>query len=540
MDSVVRPADMSFPPEGLEWLLTGLVALGGALAASSGVGGGVLFVPLLVVIAKLPVAYAAPISNFVIALSAVSTFVIHLFETHPKDRTRPLLNFEALIYFVPIAVSSTSLGVMMSRALPEWLVNMLLFAFLVFAAYRMLARAIKNFRLEYKEKKMRREMVAVVCDINLAKDTDYLLNRNGSALSFEDTTTKQKENLKKLVVPPSLKSEHIEVGVLNGLKRDPSYDNLRATENVSPFRRQSTEERGDVESAGPLRDEDRKNTNTNTSKKENDNKKEAEEPEKEGAAARKGGLEVENGTNQEQDEEEQTSLQSFGVSVRSTKWWYWVLIFGSWGLQVFLSVIQTKTKECSPWDFLLLCVQPSTGVLVGVLVAHLIMKRYKEKTNQLGGHGSREGEIVLGDSWGTMVRMMIICLVIGALGGLLGVGGGSIMAPTLMELGASAVVVAPISSSLVLFSSSQAAVQYYLGGKLLPTYAIWLGAVNLLANYIGLYAVKRVVKKLGFTSFITFSLAILLVAAALFTVSFLVKNLLEHGFTPFPDYCSSK
>ena len=149
MLSVVdRPDDMAWPPSALEWIMTVLCAIGGALAASSGVGGGVLFVPLMVIFAKIPVAYAAPVSNFVIAVSAVSTFVMNLFETHPKDAARPLINFEALIYFVPIAVSSTSLGVMLSRALPEWVVNALLFVFLGLTSVRMVSRAAKVYASE--------------------------------------------------------------------------------------------------------------------------------------------------------------------------------------------------------------------------------------------------------------------------------------------------------------------------------------------------------------------------------------------------------
>merc|ERR1719201_137206 len=127
---------------------------------------------------------------------------------------------------------------------------------------------------------------------------------------------------------------------------------------------------------------------------------------------------------------------------------------------------------------------------------------------------------------------MVFCLGIGMLGGLLGVGGGSILAPLLLELGASAIVVAPISSSLVLFSSSQAAVQYAIGGKMLWRLAVWLGGVNLFANFVGLYLVKAIVRRLGFTSFI--SLSVLLVVATLFTGVFLVTNLVHHGFAPFP------
>lgn len=97
---------------------------------------------------------------------------------------------------------------------------------------------------------------------------------------------------------------------------------------------------------------------------------------------------------------------------------------------------------------------------------------------------------------------------------------------------------APLSSALVLFSSSQAAVQYILRGMLLWNYATLIGLVNLGANFLGLYAVKKLVVKMGFTSFIILSLALLLICASLFTVTFLIRNLVKDGFSPFPSYCS--
>jgi len=221
-------------------------------------------------------------------------------------------------------------------------------------------------------------------------------------------------------------------------------------------------------------------------------------------------------------------------NVRSTEWWYWVVIFGTWGLQVYFSVLQKKARSCTVWDFVLLAGQPVTGVLIGLVIARLLIARH------LGGKSKfayEKGDIAMGETWPRMGKMMAFCLCIGAMGGLLGVGGGSILAPMLLELGASAVVSAPISSSLVLFSSSQAAVQYAVGGKLLWNYAIWLASINLVANFVGLYAVKRIVQRLGYSSFIIASLGVLLVVATTFTAIFLVGDLEKNGFEPFPMYC---
>ncbi|QDZ18541.1 hypothetical protein HOP50_02g10450 [Chloropicon primus] len=539
MEESGRPEDLVIPPNGTDLLLTVLCALGGAMAASSGVGGGVIFVPLLVLIANLPMGYAAPVSNFVIAVSAVCTFVINLFETHPKNPSRPLINFEALIYFVPIAVSSTSLGVMMSKALAEWLVNILLFVFLGFTSYRMLKRAKKVFDQEKSEASVLKANSNDSRSTVETSEGSYLLRASQDAKGKDGGAEAAGEALGKEVVGDAVAGEgeavgpattakegrpregstDVEIGVLRGLRRDPSYERdlkLRSTLGKKVFTQGEGEEgeEGEEGDASPGKDQ--------------------------AANLLSGGA---GSVEASREESRPGGFGSLVANIRSTRWWYWLVIFGSWGIQVFFSVLQKKAKSCTLEDFALMVGQPAFGVVVGLTIARLLIERFRSGKQASYEDGApakpdyEEGDIVMGESWRQMMKMMAFCLCIGALGGLLGVGGGSILAPMLLELGASAVVTAPISSSLVLFSSSQAAVQYAVGGKLLWNYAIWLGGVNLVANYVGLYAVKQIVARLGYTSFIIGSLGVLLVAATTFTAVFMGRELEAHGFSPFPQYC---
>lgn len=534
MDSET-PTDLSFPLSGRDCVLTALCALGGALAASSGVGGGVIFVPLMLSIAKLPVLYAAPISNFVIALSAVSTFVINMFQTHPTDSSRPLITFEALVYFVPIALSSTSIGLMMNKALPAWFVNILLFSFLSLAAFRMLTRAIKVFKVECQEKRMKEiakdEMNRVDSHDSL-KDTDYLL-------LAQKKTKEANQN-------PSHPNQ------TNGNQKK-----KRSKKEKNQKNKKDRTQRGNTKTALNLSDEAEEET-TMVENSTTNGKEEREEGGGAGVVEGEGEtkiqveiLSIEQRRSEDSEESEESSSAGEGgtgaggmfgrllSNMKSIKWWFWVIIFGMWAFQVGLAIVRNRAVTCSALDFVALCAQPAVGVLVGLKVAHLLIKRYREETSKATRQFC-EGDVVLGESWNNMIRMMGFCLVIGVLGGLLGVGGGSIIAPMLLELGATPAVVAPISSSLVLFSSSQAFVQFAIGDTMLWNYAIWLGLINLAANCLGLYAVKKIVQKLGFNSFIVFSLGILLVLAAVFTIIFLVKDLDKNGFTPFPPYCSSQ
>jgi uncharacterized membrane protein YfcA len=387
---------------------------------------------------------------------------------------------------------------MMNKALPAWLVNILLFSFLSLAAFRMLTRAFKVECQERRLKEIAKAEMNRVDSHDSLKDTDYLLLASKKAKEANQTT-------------PSKKSKNKEKHK-KSLSQDADAAAAAAAAEEGKHHKEGEEEQTTKEG------EEAKSVEVDI-------------------------LSIEQRPSTAESEESSTTSYVGGVfarlrsNLRSIKWWFWVIIFGMWAFQVGLAIVRKRLATCSAWDFAMLCFQPAVGVVVGLKVAHLLIQRYREEN--LKTKEFCEGDVVLGESWNKMVRMMFFCLVIGVLGGLLGVGGGSIIAPMLLELGAAPAVVAPISSSLVLFSSSQAFVQFAIGDTMLWNYAIWLGLINLAANCLGLYAVKKIVQKLGFNSFIVFSLGILLVLAAIFTVTFLVKDIEKNGFTPFPPYCSS-
>jgi hypothetical protein len=61
--------------------------------------------------------------------------------------------------------------------------------------------------------------------------------------------------------------------------------------------------------------------------------------------------------------------------------------------------------------------------------------------------------------------------------GLLGIGGGMILGPLLLDLGMSPKVSAPITHFAVLFTSSMSVIQFALLGQLLPAHAGWFRRV---------------------------------------------------------------
>ena len=90
--------------------------------------------------------------------------------------------------------------------------------------------------------------------------------------------------------------------------------------------------------------------------------------------------------------------------------------------------------------------------------------------------------------------------------GLLGLGGGLIISPLLLDIGVSPQTTAASSSLMVLFTSSSTTLQFYLGDLLDIQYASIMFAISMLASLTGITIVGELVKKYKRPSIIVFLL----------------------------------
>ncbi|GLI67502.1 hypothetical protein VaNZ11_011704 [Volvox africanus] len=95
----------------------------------------------------------------------------------------------------------------------------------------------------------------------------------------------------------------------------------------------------------------------------------------------------------------------------------------------------------------------------------------------------------------------------GLTGGLLGLGGGMVMGPLLLQIGVQPQVTAASSGAMVLFSSSAALIQFALLHRLNGAYAGVFAAASLVAGVAGTHAVARAIKRSGRPSIVVLALA---------------------------------
>jgi len=202
-----------------------------------------------------------------------------------------------------------------------------------------------------------------------------------------------------------------------------------------------------------------------------------------------------------------SSKPSFvGVTVCSA--WYWVILVG---LFVFLVAITVA------------------------YVAHLIkMNSKKEKLN----YPFQQGDIHWTKKSASLTA--VVAVIAGILASLLGIGGGMVLSPLMLELRILPDVTASTSTFMILFTSVSSMVQFLIQGTFMVDYGVLLLILGLLSSFAGQTAINLLVKRFNRKSSIVFSISIivalstcLLVASGIESVVANVKAGVSFGFLPY-------
>merc|ERR1740130_2303673 len=120
----------------------------------------------------------------------------------------------------------------------------------------------------------------------------------------------------------------------------------------------------------------------------------------------------------------------------------------------------------------------------------------------------------------TMWLYPLFAVVAGFLGGFLGIGGGIIMGPLLLELGMIPEANQATTAMFVFLSSSLATVQFVILGKTMPQFVFWFTTWVVLATFIGQTGIDYMLRKYKRSSLIILSIAGI-IAGSLVMMSFI-------------------
>ena len=136
----------------------------------------------------------------------------------------------------------------------------------------------------------------------------------------------------------------------------------------------------------------------------------------------------------------------------------------------------------------------------------------------------------------TIIKLCLTGLLAGFIAGVIGIGGGVVLGPILLDLGIHPVVATVTTNMLVLITSSSTTFQFILFKMLNLEYGIFCIIFSALGSYCGTFLVNNYVKKTGKQSFIVLVLfCVVIISAVVLPLSSFINiiNDYQKGYDIF-------
>lgn len=147
-----------------------------SLSITSGLGGGIIIVPILLIFYKLELKKAVAISNVIILASSFFKYLGALRHEDPLKKGKTIIDYHIILLFSPIMLMSTVVGGIINKMLPSGFVIILL---LIIGVITILI-SIKNGITRYKSENLK---IQKQKEIDLASDEKHGLVKNSHKLN---------------------------------------------------------------------------------------------------------------------------------------------------------------------------------------------------------------------------------------------------------------------------------------------------------------------------------------------------------------------
>lgn len=131
-----------------------IIFIASALANASGIGGGGLYVPILIVLNGFSLKDSTPISKFMIFCSALVAFIIGIAKKHnPEKGYGSSIDMNLVSYMVPFIVMGSQIGLVINITFPQLILIIIMTLVLIFSTIKTFMSAARI----YKEETLKKE-----------------------------------------------------------------------------------------------------------------------------------------------------------------------------------------------------------------------------------------------------------------------------------------------------------------------------------------------------------------------------------------------
>lgn len=451
------------------------IALISVITTVGGVGGGGLLIPLYMLVGKFPLEISIPLTIFTIFGDTLVRVFFLYNRKNPLNNQRDLINFEPLLIISLFDANSSFFGVILSSWTPNLMTISCLLAILSITLYKSSTKAYTTYQLE-QHSKGNNEILVVIDGISeyfqLKEDDDIQTNT-----TFTNNNESNLESILDILEEQILLQNETEEEQYNCGWFDEEYQNTEIINDEEKYIIDNIESYIDNASVFKI-DNDFKNN---------------------------------------------CKIIKIG-DTRNNKFFNTFLLFGNLALISIFSLTRVYFSVCSYQYWLQIFGQFATTSILGYYTLNYIITSYENKKNR--NYMFVDGDI----QWTTDIvkRFVLIGSLTGFVSTYIGIGGGMLTTPIMIQSGMLPEIVVATSSMSTLCSCIISCINYLLIGQLPVLYGMLFAFCSAIGSIAGIYlsdCILRVYKK---QSPIVFCIALIIfLSMVLLTLNGVNNNLFE-------------
>lgn len=464
------------------------------LAISSGVGGGLFWVPLFTALMQFTVKSAAALSQSCVAGGCIGGTLYSIMQRNPHTDSRPMIDYSLTLVLMPALVQGISIGVMLNYIIPSVIISSLLVIILLLISGRTLYHGVKLVKAERQHSK--------ASAVEEQKDDE----------GPEDTPEPDRSSPWNSEGSESINSRQSPVGVIH----DHSCERASIEAKINALKL-SMAEKGQKAPAKSLK------FVRKTSR----------------AISRK-------------------VTKVFGTIQKPLiPWNHFIEILFISAAFIGLQIGKSFFSRCA-WQ-----VWTMFGIQIAFMVAcsaffiwfhehpvpikhsHHKVTTAESPRKSNGDDEQQEEEEDDDEDWrpSKLALIWVLTLILGVLSGTVGLGGGVLMTPLLLELHVHPQTAAATSTFITLFASTTAAVSFGLDDRLNLQYMALYAPICLLGGFLGVYILTGLIRKYKFTGMVSLLVGVLVFVSAVLVIAFALRESIQDivNGQPFKvdDYCDA-
>lgn len=456
-----------------------------ALAMSAGIGGGGLFVPLLMILLEKDAKEATAMSQCLIAGAAIAGMIYNYKQRHPL-RDRPLINLSAVVFLAPLQMGGALVGNLLNQIMPKYVIITLMVTVLSFSAFKTLRKGLLLWAEEALESSGGDEQDVELANLNIGlTDTSGQDHWKTFAVLFKMKMAIKKRKRSRMTYMPLSRSGSVYKGTENGGGVNAGLKSP-LSEGYSSQNLEWVSVADSDNSSGYI-------------------------------------------TASDFVEMEKAFLPR-----------HWAYLGGVW-VTVVVLVLARGGKGAGSMLGISYC---GTGYwmlsfLALVVLFSLSLRVMFENVNMALEKQRCKYEFATGDIVWTKNTAMKLCfgtVMAGVVAGLIGIGGGMVIGPFLLDIGVIPQVSSAITATNVLLSSTTLAVLVMSSGLVVIDESVFFFFCCLLGAYLGKFYLGKVIRAYGRTSLIILLLGgvitmCILVVFTMGLISWTTTDALQEGFS---------